>query len=73
MSNNKPETPDNGAKIIPLKKTKCAMCDRQATHEFRPFCSRRCANLDLGNWFSETYVIPGTEPLEPEEGFEDGE
>jgi endogenous inhibitor of DNA gyrase (YacG/DUF329 family) len=25
---------------------------------FRPFCSRRCADIDLGRWFGEAYRIP---------------
>ncbi|MFX8848516.1 DNA gyrase inhibitor YacG, partial [Acinetobacter baumannii] len=27
--------------------------------EFRPFCSRRCADVDLQRWFTGRYVIPG--------------
>jgi hypothetical protein len=28
--------------------------------ELRPFCSRRCADVDLGRWLTEQYRIPGT-------------
>ena len=35
---------------------------------FMPFCSERCKLIDLGNWASEKYVIPGPElALEEEE------
>ena len=27
----------------------------------RPFCSRRCADIDLGRWFRESYTIPAVE------------
>ena len=27
----------------------------------RPFCSRRCADIDLGRWFQESYAIPAVE------------
>lgn len=27
----------------------------------RPFCSRRCADIDLGRWFQERYAIPAVE------------
>ena len=27
--------------------------------EFRPFCSKRCADVDLGRWLTGAYVIPG--------------
>ena len=32
--------------------------------EFKPFCSKRCADVDLGRWFNESYVVP--EPLDEE-------
>ncbi|MEQ8435548.1 MAG: DNA gyrase inhibitor YacG [Oceanicaulis sp.] len=43
----------------------CPMCKRPGLHEFRPFCSRRCADADLGNWFSGAYAVPG-DPVDPE-------
>ena len=27
----------------------------------RPFCSRRCADIDLGRWFQGRYAIPAVE------------
>ncbi len=38
---------------------KCPICNKPARHETRPFCSRRCADVDLGRWLSGAYVIPG--------------
>ena len=29
---------------------------------FRPFCSERCKNLDLGAWASESFRVPGEAP-----------
>ena len=29
-----------------------------AGNPFRPFCSERCKQIDLGNWISETYRFP---------------
>lgn len=37
----------------------CPVCGRLAVARFRPFCSRRCADIDLGRWFTQGYVIPG--------------
>lgn len=37
----------------------CPICRRPATPRDRPFCSPRCAEIDLGRWFGETYRIPG--------------
>jgi endogenous inhibitor of DNA gyrase (YacG/DUF329 family) len=33
--------------------------------KYRPFCSARCADADLGRWFSGAYAVPG-EPVPPE-------
>jgi uncharacterized protein len=40
---------------------KCPICGKpvQLTDPEMPFCSERCRLLDLGNWASEKYVIPG--------------
>ena len=40
---------------------KCPMCGRPAEPQFRPFCSRRCADLDLQRWLSGRYAIPAAE------------
>ena len=34
------------------------MCGKPVLREHRPFCSRRCADLDLARWFGESYRIP---------------
>lgn len=47
------------------KRGGCPICGRNPEASFRPFCSRRCADIDLGRWFSERYVV--TEPADPEE------
>ena len=38
--------------------SKCPTCGAPADAEARPFCSSRCANVDLGNWFQGKYRIP---------------
>ena len=49
-------------KIVPLRKAKpCPMCGKPADPARRPFCSKRCADLDLGKWLGEGYRIPSTE------------
>ncbi len=37
----------------------CPICRRPTHPEYRPFCSRRCADVDLGRWLTGRYVIPG--------------
>lgn len=41
----------------------CPICGRPAVREHRPFCSARCADVDLGNWVSGRYRIPSEEEL----------
>jgi endogenous inhibitor of DNA gyrase (YacG/DUF329 family) len=41
---------------------KCPICGKQVVREFRPFCSKRCADIDLGRWLGGRYVVPG-EPV----------
>ncbi|GBQ83458.1 DNA gyrase inhibitor YacG [Asaia krungthepensis] len=36
----------------------CPICKRPSVETFRPFCSKRCADIDLGRWFNESYSIP---------------
>jgi len=54
----------------------CPICGRLATLAAKPFCSRRCADVDLGRWLTGQYRVPGP-PAEPEEEFsgslDDGE
>ncbi len=45
------------------KAGKCPICGRAAVEAARPFCSRRCADVDLGRWFSGGYVVPGEEAV----------
>lgn len=42
-----------------IAKGKCPICGEPTEYEARPFCSRRCANIDLYRWMSGGYVIPG--------------
>ena len=52
------------AKVVPLKGGQCPMCGKRRVQEYRPFCSKRCADLDLGKWFNEDYRIPAEEAAE---------
>ncbi|WP_333817567.1 DNA gyrase inhibitor YacG [Tabrizicola sp.] len=36
----------------------CPICGKPATPAYRPFCSRRCADVDLGRWLTEGYRVP---------------
>jgi endogenous inhibitor of DNA gyrase (YacG/DUF329 family) len=36
----------------------CAVCAKPQAEAFRPFCSRRCADVDLHRWLSGAYALP---------------
>ncbi len=40
---------------------RCPICARPTVTAFRPFCSRRCADVDLGRWLTEGYRVPTDE------------
>jgi endogenous inhibitor of DNA gyrase (YacG/DUF329 family) len=44
----------------------CPICKKEPTTKYRPFCSKRCADVDLGKWFNGSYAS-GAEEIEPEE------
>lgn len=48
----------------PKRLPPCPICSRPAEPETKPFCSPRCADIDLGRWLGERYVIPGPEDEE---------
>jgi len=46
----------------------CPICEnRPSAREFKPFCSKRCADVDLQRWLSDGYAIPGQSVEEAEE------
>ena len=45
----------------------CPICGKPRAAAYRPFCSKRCADVDLGRWLGGRYAIPGT-PDSDEDG-----
>lgn len=40
----------------------CPICNGETTTSYRPFCSKHCADIDLGKWFNGTYAVPSQDP-----------
>lgn len=55
----------------PRRPSRCPICGRAARPESRPFCSPRCAQVDLGRWMTGSYAIPA-EPQAERDDDEDG-
>ena len=45
----------------------CPICAKDAEDRFRPFCSKRCADVDLGKWLNGSYAVASQDPDDVEE------
>jgi endogenous inhibitor of DNA gyrase (YacG/DUF329 family) len=55
-----------------MKTQTCPICRKGApTAPYAPFCSKRCADVDLQRWFAGVYAVPAAERDEPEAGIDD--
>ena len=46
--------------------SKCPICETPTVQKYRPFCSKRCADVDLGKWMTGAYALPSEEPVDPD-------
>lgn len=45
-----------------VKPHKCPICGQETSDKkYRPFCSKHCADIDLGRWFNGSYSVPASE------------
>ena len=44
----------------------CPICERETDPQVRPFCSKRCADIDLAKWLTGSYAIPSNDPDDAE-------
>ena len=49
------------------------ICRKPVVDKFRPFCSKRCADVDLNRWFTGAYVVAGKEEEDEDGAPRDGE
>lgn len=42
-----------------MPETRCPICRKPTDPAYRPFCSKRCADVDLQKWFTGSYAVPG--------------
>jgi len=43
------------------KGRRCPICSKPTATRFRPFCSKRCADVDLNRWLGGHYAIPAVD------------
>lgn len=51
--------------------SKCPICGKLPVAAYKPFCSRRCADVDLGRWLNGDYAVPA-EPVSTDEIADEG-
>ncbi|WP_299046472.1 DNA gyrase inhibitor YacG [uncultured Tateyamaria sp.] len=44
----------------------CPICAKKTVREYRPFCSRRCADVDLARWMNGGYAVPSQREEDPD-------
>jgi endogenous inhibitor of DNA gyrase (YacG/DUF329 family) len=40
---------------------RCPICGKPAAEKYKPFCGKRCADVDLNRWLSNVYAVPANE------------
>ncbi|MCA0044110.1 DNA gyrase inhibitor YacG [Celeribacter litoreus] len=45
----------------------CPICGEDAAQKYRPFCSKRCADIDLAKWMNGSYAVPSMREIDPDE------
>ena len=50
----------------------CPICDKPSDAKYAPFCSKRCADLDLSRWLKGGYAIPGRPAEEADDAPSEG-
>lgn len=66
-SDSKPPAKPSGSR---KSQPRCPICGKPRSEKYDPFCSKRCADVDLHHWLKGSYVIPGAS-ARPEGGDED--
>lgn len=64
------DDPANPPEAVRITAAKCVRCGAPVTPRARPFCSQRCADIDLGGWLTERYRVAG-DPVTGDQDSED--
>ncbi|PWW48598.1 DNA gyrase inhibitor YacG [Melaminivora alkalimesophila] len=62
------DTPAPPSPTPPAREVRCPCCGGPSLYgpqnPFRPFCSRRCRQIDLGAWANEEFRVPAETPAQ---------
>ena len=74
MAGDRPGDGPPGAEVVPPRPTRnCPICGKAAARTFYPFCSKRCTDIDLNRWLSNSYAIAAVEDDDSVESQETGD
>ena len=59
---------DSSDDILSRRAPLCSICGKPMVAAFKPFCSARCANVDLARWLGGGYAISSTTADDDEDG-----
>ncbi|HKH80203.1 MAG TPA: DNA gyrase inhibitor YacG [Methylovirgula sp.] len=59
---------ESGERDVGFTARPCPICGRPSSFAARPFCSKRCADIDLHRWFSGAYAVPAEPDAAEDEG-----
>jgi uncharacterized protein len=59
---DKHDTPKTAHPVRLRKRRPCPVCQQPSAQKYHPFCSARCADVDLHRWLGGQYAIPAVEP-----------
>lgn len=65
------ERQDDPSAAAPPHGRPCPVCGKPSSPDLRPFCSKRCADIDLHRWLGGVYAVPDDEA--PKDGAGDGD
>lgn len=68
MSGMKATTPRDDPADPGATRAPCVICGRPSVERYRTFCSKRCADADLGRWLSGSYAVPTDERPDEDAG-----
>ena len=64
-----PSEPTRNSEPIRLRPRRdCPICKAPAKQKYHPFCSARCADVDLHRWLGGAYAIPAEDPPDFDDG-----
>jgi uncharacterized protein len=68
MTDDDPKQRGGATDLTGPSRGTCPICSRPADAGVRPFCSKRCADVDLSRWLNGAYAIPVTDGDDDEDG-----